>query len=211
MQNFLVKLNYVLLTLQDLLLARYRKIQTNVAILDFSKAFDTVPHDRLLVKLWFFGIQGPLLDWTAAFLKTREQTVVVDRRRSSACKSFQECPRAPFEVHYYFSCIWTIFRSLSPHRLDYSPITASCIALSVPSLISLSPIGTYLPWNGGAMHGAWGSTSSVSNDIIYFNVNAIIYPYRNISGDLVNTNWWTKAKLSMFAKLYDPSLQELHS
>ena len=83
----------LLLTLQDLLLARDRKIQTDVAILDFLKAFDTVPHDRLLGKLRFFGIQGPLLDWTVAFLKTREQTVVVDGRRSSPCKVLSGVPQ----------------------------------------------------------------------------------------------------------------------
>ena len=32
--------------------------QTDVAILDFSKAFDVVPHKRLLHKLDFYGIQG---------------------------------------------------------------------------------------------------------------------------------------------------------
>ena len=47
---------------------------------------------------------------------------------------------------------------MSPHRLYYSPMTALCIALSVPSLISFSSRGTSPPWNGGAIHGAWGST-----------------------------------------------------
>ena len=74
-----------LLTPQVLLLARDCKIQTDVAILEFSKAFDTVRHDRLFGKLRFFGIQGPLLDWTVAVSKTQEQTVVVDGRRSSPC------------------------------------------------------------------------------------------------------------------------------
>ena len=45
-----------------------------------------------------------------------------------------------------------------PHKLDYSPMTASCITLSVPSLISLSSRGTSPHWNGGAMHDEWGST-----------------------------------------------------
>ena len=49
-----------------------------MAILDFSKAFDTVPHQRLLGKLSFYGIKGPLLNWIAAFLKDRHQRVVVE-------------------------------------------------------------------------------------------------------------------------------------
>ena len=51
-----------------------------MAILDFSKAFDTVLHQRLLGKLSFYGIKGPLyiLNWIAAFLKDRQQRVVVE-------------------------------------------------------------------------------------------------------------------------------------
>ena len=94
-QGFCAKLScetQLLLTLQDLLLARDCKNQTDVAILDFSKAYDMVPHDRLLGKLRFFGISGPLLDWTAAFLRTREQTVV-DGRKSFPCKVLSGVPQ----------------------------------------------------------------------------------------------------------------------
>ena len=54
-----------------------------MAILDFAKAFDTVPHDRLLSKLAFYGVSGPILNWVSLFLKTRDQCVVVEGRRSS--------------------------------------------------------------------------------------------------------------------------------
>ena len=61
----------------DLRGAQVKKKQFDIAILDFSKAFDTVPHDRLLGKLAFYGITGPVLNWTSAFLKNQEQRVVV--------------------------------------------------------------------------------------------------------------------------------------
>ena len=72
----------LLLTLQDLMTYRDQKDQIDIAVLDFSKAFDTVPHDRMLGKLEFYGITGPVLNWTAAFLKNRVQRVVVDGRQS---------------------------------------------------------------------------------------------------------------------------------
>ena len=33
--------------------------QTDVIIMDFAKAFDKVPHRRLLFKLYYYGIRGP--------------------------------------------------------------------------------------------------------------------------------------------------------
>lgn len=62
---------------------RDKKVQVDMAILDFSKAFDTVPHDRLLGKLEHYGINGPVQTWISAFLKAREQRVVVGGVSSS--------------------------------------------------------------------------------------------------------------------------------
>ena len=52
--------------------------QLDVIILDFSKAFDTVPHSRLLGKL----IKGNLLRWIEEFLVGRTQSVLVDGTKS---------------------------------------------------------------------------------------------------------------------------------
>ena len=52
--------------------------QTDVILLDFSKAFDSVPHDRLVVKLDFHGIRGKMLNWIRAFLTNRKQKVSVN-------------------------------------------------------------------------------------------------------------------------------------
>ena len=48
---------------------------TDVVFLDFSKAFDSVPHERLLLKLNKYGIDGPLLLWFRHFLTNRLQRV----------------------------------------------------------------------------------------------------------------------------------------
>ena len=42
--------------------------QVDIAILDFSKAFDTKSHKKLLHKLDNYGIRGPLHSWTESFL-----------------------------------------------------------------------------------------------------------------------------------------------
>ena len=41
--------------------------------LDFSKAFDTVPHKRLLYKVQHLGIRGHVLAWIDGFLSHRRQ------------------------------------------------------------------------------------------------------------------------------------------
>ena len=52
-------------------------VPVDVAYFDFRKAFDTVPHKRLLHKLHAYGIRGKLLLWIEAFLTDRRQRVVV--------------------------------------------------------------------------------------------------------------------------------------
>ena len=58
--------------------------QTDLLFIYFSKAFDTVPHGRLLNKLKFYGVRGPLLQWISSWLTERYQRVMVDGESSSA-------------------------------------------------------------------------------------------------------------------------------
>ena len=52
------------------------KGQTDAILLDFSKAFDRVPHDLLLTKLQHYGVSGNILNWITDFLNSRTQRVV---------------------------------------------------------------------------------------------------------------------------------------
>ena len=51
--------------------------------LDFQKAFDSVPHMRLITKLRKYGVTGKLLDWIRAFLTGRKQQVLVGGQTST--------------------------------------------------------------------------------------------------------------------------------
>ena len=42
---------------------------------DLSKAFDTISHKKLVLKLQAYGIQGPLLNWIKSLLTDRKQSV----------------------------------------------------------------------------------------------------------------------------------------
>ena len=72
----------LLVTTHDLLTRMDRKQDVDVLVLDFSKAFDTVPHQRLLQKLQLLGIHGRIHDWIRSFLTSRLQSIVIDGNRS---------------------------------------------------------------------------------------------------------------------------------
>ena len=55
----------------------------DVIYTDFSKAFDSVPHQRLLQKMNTLGIRGNTFAWVKAFLSNRKQCVRVDGSFSS--------------------------------------------------------------------------------------------------------------------------------
>ena len=60
--------------------------QCDVSIIytDFMKAFDSVPHDLLLLKLEQYGITGRNLDWFRSYLNERTQKVIVKDQLSEA-------------------------------------------------------------------------------------------------------------------------------
>ena len=59
--------------------------QVDAIVLDFSKAFDVVPHNRLRSKLDSYGITGPTGRWIEGFLQSRTHQVVVNGAMSRKC------------------------------------------------------------------------------------------------------------------------------
>ena len=61
--------------------------------LDFAKAFDSVPHKRLLMKMKSFGITGKLWTWIEDFLQARIQHVVINGVKSLAALVLSGIPQ----------------------------------------------------------------------------------------------------------------------
>ena len=68
--------------IQELAANNNNNTQIYLIIMDFAKAFDKVPHKRLLYKLNFYCIQNETLNWVYAFLNDKTRTVVLDRDSS---------------------------------------------------------------------------------------------------------------------------------
>jgi hypothetical protein len=49
--------------------------QTDILVMDFSKAFDKVSRSLRLHKLHYYGIQGELNSWIQNFLSNQKQAV----------------------------------------------------------------------------------------------------------------------------------------
>ena len=67
--------------------------EVDALFLDFAKAFDTVPHRRLIVKLKAYGIVGRNIQWIESFLRGRQQRVVIGGEFSSFSEVFSAVPQ----------------------------------------------------------------------------------------------------------------------
>ena len=71
-------ISQLLVTIHNWISCMDRDIPTDAIYLDLSKAFDTVPHKKLIHKLKGYGIGGSILNWITDFLSDRTQYVSVN-------------------------------------------------------------------------------------------------------------------------------------
>ena len=117
-------------TLHDIMQLYDKKHQIDVAILDFSKAFDTVPHKRLLRKLHHYGVRGNVLKWIEGFLTNRTQRVLVEGEFSKSAKVLSGVPQGTVLGPLMFlcfindlpSCVKSQVRLFADDCLLYRPI-----------------------------------------------------------------------------------------
>ena len=75
-------LQQLLIFISKLLEAKSENMMADVVYLDFRKAFDSVPHSKLLSKLRSYGITGTLWRWFDAYLNNRTQYVRINNTLS---------------------------------------------------------------------------------------------------------------------------------
>ena len=65
----------------------------DIIYFDFRKAFDSVPHQRLIAKLKSYGITGNIVNWISDFLTGRTQRVRVDNEFSNSAHVLSGIPQ----------------------------------------------------------------------------------------------------------------------
>jgi hypothetical protein len=85
-------------------------VSIDAIIIDFYKAFDLVPHDRLLMKLAASGVDSRIVVWVRGFLVGRTQRVRVEGQLSEEVRVTSGVPQrsvlGPLLFLAYVNDIW---------------------------------------------------------------------------------------------------------
>ena len=125
-------ISQLLVTIDEWLTYMDKKIPVDVAYLDFRKAFDSVPHKRLISKLQGYGVRGNVLQWIKDFLTNRYQHVKINDSSSNKVPVTSGVPQGSVlgpSLFIYFindlpNCAKSLIKIFADDTKNYSPITS---------------------------------------------------------------------------------------
>ena len=113
--------------IEDLNFHMDHNVQVDMILLDFSKAFDTVPHCHLLKKLKFYHIENQVVQWIGKWLTLHKLCVLLDGESSNHVPVSSGVPQGtvlgPLIFFIYINNITSSqLRLFADHCLLYLPI-----------------------------------------------------------------------------------------
>ena len=88
--------------MNDITLALDNKDNIDLMCIDFSKAFDSVSHNKLLLKLKNYGINGNLLKWINSFLSNRRFSFKINNALSAEYPVTSSVPQGSILATIFF-------------------------------------------------------------------------------------------------------------
>ena len=155
-------------------------VPVDVIYFDFAKAFDKVPHDKLIEKLPSYNISGNLLKWIENWLKDRTQRVVINGSVSRSVNVTSSVPQGSVLGPTLFNIyIDSIVKNLTCNAFMYADDTK--IVMPTPKIADCETLQN----NVNKMQ-AWAEHHNMTFNIdkcasLYFGHNNRRYSY-NIKG-----------------------------
>jgi len=83
----------LIVTIHEIASTLEKGSQVDIILLDFAKAFDKVPHQRLLHKLEYYGVNAKTKNWIKSFLQNRQQRVIIEGAASEQAPVLSGVPQ----------------------------------------------------------------------------------------------------------------------
>ena len=133
--------------------------QSDVVVMDFTKAFDKVSHTRLLHKLHMYWIDPETCGWSRSFLCGRTQHVIVDREASEEVEITSGIQQGSVLGPIFFLIyINGMAEYTNTPQSDCLQMTPSYTSPSLQKMTAKNSKKTFKTRRGGRLTGWWSAT-----------------------------------------------------